>query len=593
MPVANQKLTVRGKNGTTALNPDKALLSSFSLANGEMIYLDAAETRMTEKEIEEAKKDAAVAAVVHSGDRTTPTRPTTAFPGIDVKEDDIDMIIRQQDGWVKRKRSTLCQHPTQGQCTHCMDIAPWNVSQHPEFSELNLKHIAFHAWLREKEYNSPNNPVYLEDPSWRVDNANMITARQAAFSVVLERQTYRHVDHVEFEDPKMLDNFIGAWRATGRQRCGYLFGKYVQERSGIPLGISATVCAIYEPPQKGTVEDVVLLKDPNEAAIDALAEALGLVRLGFIWTALRVDQARKIIPDRDPLKYVLTSNECIRMCGLQNKYPSPCKQSNTGKFGSKFVSVLVYGNAEGNIEISAYQMSNQVARLVRDGVVRATKKDPGMLRVRESTPETLYPDVYYNHRNEYNLMVQSKADPGFPNEFGIVSLRHSFPINPNPLFKLVAFPIENRTPSIPNPSQVQSAFHNKAGAAYAAALSDFHLILYVALQLPEFIPTLAQYVTKPGQITEAQLRPTIDAWLKRVLPAPSPSASSSSSPAPGSSTAPKPTTNNTSAAANLPQKGKDIVKQLVNMGIDEKRATEAVWATNMAGVEQALTLCLD
>ena len=53
-----------------------------------------------------------------------------------------------------------------------------------------------------------------------------------------------------FEDSKIVDRFIGGWRASGRQRIGYLYGRYIPlEESEVPLGIRAEVAAIYEPPQ--------------------------------------------------------------------------------------------------------------------------------------------------------------------------------------------------------------------------------------------------------------------------------------------------------------------------------------------------------
>jgi len=290
------------------------------------------------------------------------------------------------------------------------------------------------------------------------------------------------------------------------------------------------------------------------------------------------------VPDRDPLNYVLTSEECVRMCALQNKYASPCQQSNTGNFGSKFVSVLVYGNAEGNIEIAAYQMSNQVARLVRDGVARATKREPGFMRARASTEETLFPDVYYSHRNEYNLLVQSRADPNFPNEYGIVSVRHSFPKDPIPLFKSCTFAIENRAPSLPNPAQVQSALQGKSGAAYMNALSDFHLLLYVALQLPDLAPLIGKLVASPTDVKESQVKPDIEAWLKRAVP---------SFAAPSSSSSPSPSTSSTAAPSKLSPKGQEIVTQIVSMGYTEQQATEAVWATGSSSVDQALSFLLE
>ena len=51
-----------------------------------------------------------------------------------------------------------------------------------------------------------------------------------------------------FENPGLMDRFIQYWRETGYQRIGLLYGKY-EHYKDVPLGIKATVAAIYEPPQ--------------------------------------------------------------------------------------------------------------------------------------------------------------------------------------------------------------------------------------------------------------------------------------------------------------------------------------------------------
>ena len=62
----------------------------------------------------------------------------------------------------------------------------------------------------------------------------------------------------------------------------------------------------------------------------------------MIWTDLKTEgNSGKLVQHRKNI--ILTSDEMFRMCKFQNKYPSPCKQSSTGKLGSKFVSVLLSG----------------------------------------------------------------------------------------------------------------------------------------------------------------------------------------------------------------------------------------------------------
>lgn len=67
-------------------------------------------------------------------------------------------------------------------------------------------------------------------------------------ALTLNRQVYRHVDMVMFENASLVEHFLEFWRQTMHQRVGFLYGRY-QPHKDVPLGLKATVAAIYEPPQ--------------------------------------------------------------------------------------------------------------------------------------------------------------------------------------------------------------------------------------------------------------------------------------------------------------------------------------------------------
>ena len=73
-----------------------------------------------------------------------------------------------------------------------------------------------------------------------------------------------------------------------------------------------------------------------------MLHAIGLQRVGFIWTALKVNEKRVLENDRDPDTPLLPA-EMTRMARLQERYPNVWAHSRDGKFGSKFVSVIIRG----------------------------------------------------------------------------------------------------------------------------------------------------------------------------------------------------------------------------------------------------------
>jgi nuclear protein localization family protein 4 len=78
----------------------------------------------------------------------------------------------------------------------------------------------------------------------------------------------------------------------------------------------------------------------------------------------------------------------------QISHPLPTKASPTGQFSSRFVTCCLTGNAEGVVEVLAWQATEQAEAMVKAGIVEATV-DPGVVRVRKPGEGEYIPEVFY------------------------------------------------------------------------------------------------------------------------------------------------------------------------------------------------------
>nr|KAF6416641.1 NPL4-like protein, ubiquitin recognition factor [Molossus molossus] len=365
---------------------------------------------------------------------TSTTLGLRAFGASNVVEDEIDQYLSKQDGKIYRSRDPqLCRHGPLGKCVHCVPLEPFD-EDYLNHLEPPVKHMSFHAYIRKLTGGADKGKfVALENISCKIKSGceghlpwpNGICTKCQPSAITLNRQKYRHVDNIMFENHTVADRFLDFWRKTGNQHFGYLYGRYTEHKD-IPLGIRAEVAAIYEPPQIGTQNSLELLEDPKAEVVDEIAAKLGLRKVGWIFTDLVSEDTRKgtVRYSRNKDTYFLSAEECITAGDFQNKHPNLCRLSPDGHFGSKFVTAVATGGPDNQVHFEGYQVSNQCMALVRDECLLPCKDAPELGYVKESSSEQYVPDVFYKDIDKFGNEITQLARP-LPVEYLIIDDFHS------------------------------------------------------------------------------------------------------------------------------------------------------------------------
>lgn len=220
------------------------------------------------------------------------------------------------------------------------------------------------------------------------------------------------------------------------------------------MGIRVNIEAIYEPPQISEMSGFLELDDPTMHKVDMIASALGLERVGQIFT--KVDQDT-----------ILTAEEVKRAAQLQQQYMF---DHPLGIKVPKFVTVVVGLKGAEDVEVNAYMVSDQCQALVNANVF-GSSEDRKKLVVRTPEPNELVPA----------FLQEGSPVTSVPPEFFVVNVAHGQPAHENDynIMKSYDFPVRNRD-SPATPGHFTGYLKKYSSDPTEKIFANFQLLLYLA-----------------------------------------------------------------------------------------------------------------
>ncbi|OEL35781.1 NPL4-like protein [Dichanthelium oligosanthes] len=260
--------------------------------------------------------------------------------------------------------------------------------------------------------------------------------------------------------------YVAESLAFAVKRAGFLYGRVDAETKEVFVDF------IYEPPQQGSEDVVHLMRDPDEEArVDAIAEGLGMHRVGLVFTQAVGRKAS------ETGEYTMSNREVVQATQLQAEGGIP-------EWITAIVKLEVGDDGTGDVHFEAFQMSEICVKLFKDGVLETEVGETDDPRLSKMQKE---------------VVAGGKDTMEVDNDFFLVPVKISD--HQGPL--LVGFPIENRGSPV-GMSALKSHLDRTKHLTFVRRISDFHLLLKVAtfLDVKADMPPLASCVKTQSRVPE-------------------------------------------------------------------------------------------
>ncbi|XP_042013414.1 NPL4-like protein 2 [Salvia splendens] len=280
----------------------------------------------------------------------------------------------------------------------------------------------------------------------------------------ITHQENPHCELVSFDRDaaNAFQQYVNESLAFAVKRGGFMYGTVSEEGK-------VEVDFIYEPPQQGTEENLILLRDLDEEnLVEAIALGLGMRKVGFIFTQT-VSQDKK--------DYTMSNSEVLQAVELQ-------AEGDLKEWVTAVVKLEVSEDGSAAVHFEAFQMSDMCVRLFKEGWFERDLKeeiDPKLSRMTK------------------DVVVGGKDTKDVDNDFFMVVVKivdHQGPLSST-------FPIENRIITV-TMRALKNHLDRAKNLPFVKRISDFHLLLLLVrfLDVNSDVPALAGCVQTQSIVPE-------------------------------------------------------------------------------------------